>query len=229
MLPRSVTNVDTGILGGTFVPCQAWTTTFYDTKIVGRVNALVGGWGNAGGGFTFIIMLGLYNRLRDDGLSAHKAWRASFAIIPVPILLCVALITLVFGTDHPNGKWADRHKPVTLLTDAQDTSLQPGSQPLSAGDIGRDEKKEEKTVDVAIHTIAAQEVDDHHGHFGTTFSPARRRFAEIFDGSCRTGTDSEGKPKSNLADCERSSTQPVDVATGLGVHESVMAFFASFC
>lgn len=64
-----------GILGATFVPCQAWTTAFYDTGVVGRANALAGGWGNSGGGFTFIIMVGLYNKLRRDGLSPHSAWR----------------------------------------------------------------------------------------------------------------------------------------------------------
>ena len=34
-----------GILGGTFVPCQAWTSAFFDTSCVGTANALVGGWG----------------------------------------------------------------------------------------------------------------------------------------------------------------------------------------
>ena len=37
-----------GILGGTFVPCQAWTSCFFDKNIVGTANALVGGWGNMG-------------------------------------------------------------------------------------------------------------------------------------------------------------------------------------
>jgi NNP family nitrate/nitrite transporter-like MFS transporter len=41
-----------GILGGTFVPCQVWTTGFYDKNVVGTANALVGGWGNSGGGIT---------------------------------------------------------------------------------------------------------------------------------------------------------------------------------
>lgn len=67
----------TGILGATFVPCQAWTTAFFDKRIVGRANALVGGWGNSGGGFTFIIMVALYNKLRSDGLSQHSAWRGA--------------------------------------------------------------------------------------------------------------------------------------------------------
>ena len=38
-----------GLLGGTFVPCQAWTTVFFDKKVVGLANALVGGGGNSGG------------------------------------------------------------------------------------------------------------------------------------------------------------------------------------
>ncbi|KAH9836835.1 major facilitator superfamily domain-containing protein [Rhodofomes roseus] len=97
-----------GILGGTFVPCQAWTSTFFDKRVVGRANAIAGGWGNSGGGFTFIIMLAVYDRLIRDGLAKHVAWRASFAIVPVPVLLTVAALTLIFGTDHPNGKWEDR-------------------------------------------------------------------------------------------------------------------------
>lgn len=41
-----------GILGGTFVPCQVWSTGFFDKNVVGTANALVGGWGNSGGGIT---------------------------------------------------------------------------------------------------------------------------------------------------------------------------------
>ena len=37
-----------GILGATFVPCQAWTSAFFDTSCVGRANALVAGWGEFG-------------------------------------------------------------------------------------------------------------------------------------------------------------------------------------
>jgi NNP family nitrate/nitrite transporter-like MFS transporter len=98
-----------GILGGTFVPCQAWTTAFFDKSVVGSANALVGGWGNSGGGFTFLIMIALYDRLLKDGLSSHSAWRAAFAIVPVPALLFTALLVWVFGTDSPAGSWADRH------------------------------------------------------------------------------------------------------------------------
>jgi len=106
-----------GILGATFVPCQAWTTAFYDKSVVGSANALVGGWGNMGGGVTFVVMVSLYDRLRHDGLSQHVAWRAAFAIVPVPILLITAALVLLFGTDHPAGKWNQRHTlPATALS-----------------------------------------------------------------------------------------------------------------
>jgi len=105
-----------GILGGTFVPCQVWTTTFFDKNVVGTANALVGGWGNMGGGVTFVVQIALFNRLLKDGLSSHSAWRAAFAIVPVPILFIVAALTLIFGTDCPAGQWSARHTlPATAL------------------------------------------------------------------------------------------------------------------
>lgn len=41
-----------GVLGGSFVPCQVWSTGFFDKNVVGTANALAGGWGNSGGGIT---------------------------------------------------------------------------------------------------------------------------------------------------------------------------------
>ncbi|CUA70757.1 Nitrate transporter [Rhizoctonia solani] len=99
-----------GILGGTFVPCQAWTTAFFDKNVVGTANALVGGWGNMGGGITFIIMVSLFQQLIHAGLNDHIAWRIAFVVVPVPVLLSVAALTMVFGWDHPAGRWEDRHK-----------------------------------------------------------------------------------------------------------------------
>ena len=36
-----------GVLGATFVPCEAWTSAFFDKNCVGLANALVGGWGQS--------------------------------------------------------------------------------------------------------------------------------------------------------------------------------------
>ena len=39
-----------GMAGGTFVMCQYWTSRMFTKSVVGTANALVGGWGNLGGG-----------------------------------------------------------------------------------------------------------------------------------------------------------------------------------
>lgn len=55
-------------------------------------------------------MISLYSSLVNSrGLSSAVAWRTSFAVVPVPILLFVAFITLWYGTDCPAGAWSARH------------------------------------------------------------------------------------------------------------------------
>lgn len=46
-----------GILGGSFVPCQVWSTGFFDKNVVGTANSLTAGWGNSGGGITYVSSL----------------------------------------------------------------------------------------------------------------------------------------------------------------------------
>ncbi|SJX64096.1 related to nitrate transporter [Sporisorium reilianum f. sp. reilianum] len=98
------------ILGATFVTCQAWCSTFYDKSVVGTANAFSGGWGNMGGGVTIAAMIGLFERYRAAGYSPHLSWRLCFPTMPVPCLLLVAGMILLFGKDHPAGKWSQRHQ-----------------------------------------------------------------------------------------------------------------------
>jgi NNP family nitrate/nitrite transporter-like MFS transporter len=146
-----------GILGGTFVPCQAWTTAFFDKNCVGTANALVGGWGNMGGGATFAIMVALYSGLRDDGLSQHSAWRASFAIVPVPILLFVAALTLIYGQDHPAGKWSQRHMlpAYSITVEAGHAVYVDHDHKLPAEDISDDKEKDVERGDVQVYKVGA--------------------------------------------------------------------------
>ena len=44
-----------GILGGSFIPCQVWTTGYYDKSVVGTANSLTAGLGNAGSGVTYFV------------------------------------------------------------------------------------------------------------------------------------------------------------------------------
>ena len=98
-----------GILGGSFVPCQVWSTGFFDKNIVGTANAFTGGWGNAGGGITYFLMPAIFDSLiTTRGLSAHAAWRVAF-IVPFIVICTVAIAMLLICPDTPTGKWSERH------------------------------------------------------------------------------------------------------------------------
>ncbi|KAF8599086.1 putative high affinity nitrate transporter protein 2 [Ceratobasidium sp. AG-I] len=147
-----------GILGGTFVPCQAWTTAFFDKNVVGTANALVGGWGNMGGGITFIIMVSLFQQLVHSGLSDHVAWRVAFVAVPVPVLLTVAALTLIFGWDHPAGKWEDRHKlPAQSIVPGHGHGGVTRNIPQSPESDEKDFEKEKEKDDGV--NVQVQEVD----------------------------------------------------------------------
>jgi NNP family nitrate/nitrite transporter-like MFS transporter len=96
-----------GILGGSFVPCQVWTTGFFDKNVVGTANALAGGLGNLGGGITYFVMPAVYKALVSDGLSTSKAWRVSF-VVPGILIVFVAVCLVALCEDTPTGKWNER-------------------------------------------------------------------------------------------------------------------------
>ncbi|EXJ72522.1 MFS transporter, NNP family, nitrate/nitrite transporter [Cladophialophora psammophila CBS 110553] len=98
-----------GILGGSFVPCQVWSTGFFDKNVVGTANAFTAGFGNAGGGVTYFLMPSIYDSLLGDGLTPHTAWRVAF-VVPGIVILAVAVGLLVLCQDTPIGKWSDRHR-----------------------------------------------------------------------------------------------------------------------
>lgn len=98
-----------GILGGSFVPCQVWSTGFFDKNVVGTANSLTGGWGNAGGGITYFVMPAIFDSLvNHQGLTAHVAWRVSF-VVPFILITAIAIAMLILCPDTPTGKWSERH------------------------------------------------------------------------------------------------------------------------
>jgi len=159
-----------GILGGTFVPCQVWTTGFFDRNVVGTANALVGGWGNSGGGITYFVMPAIYDSLKaDQGLSSHVAWRVSF-IVPFIMITACALGLLLLTDDTPTGKWSERGATVVSSADqtvSHHASVVPTTgalddKPATTGSISSsDEKKQEKpTSDVESGRGDVQAVDE---------------------------------------------------------------------
>ncbi|KAM7193502.1 putative nitrate transporter [Rhypophila sp. PSN 637] len=97
-----------GILGGTFVPCQVWSTGFFDKNVVGTANALTGGFGNAGGGLTYFIMPAVYDSFVSRGHSSGQAWRLTF-LVPLVMVILSGVSLLALCPDTPTGKWSERH------------------------------------------------------------------------------------------------------------------------
>ncbi|KAK4621484.1 Nitrate transporter [Fulvia fulva] len=122
-----------GILGGTFVPCQVWSTGFFDKNVVGSSNALIGGWGNAGGGITYFLMPLIYDSLKSDqGLSSHVAWRVAF-IVPFILIVSTALGMLLLCDDTPTGKWSERHDNAQRLAHSAQAAVVSSPEHASSG------------------------------------------------------------------------------------------------
>lgn len=101
-----------GILGGTFVPCQVWTTGFFDKNVIGTANALTAGWGNAGGGITYFVMPAIFDSLvANQNLTPHVAWRVAF-VVPFILITSIAAGMLLLCDDCPSGSWSTRQTAV---------------------------------------------------------------------------------------------------------------------
>ena len=110
-----------GILGGSLIPCQVWTTGFFDKNIVGTANSLAAGFGNAGGGVTYFVMPAIYNSLvRRQNLSPHSAWRVSF-VVPFILITATALVMVISCPDTPTGKWSSRVRDTKRHLDMRET------------------------------------------------------------------------------------------------------------
>ena len=90
------------------MPCQVWTTAFFDKNVVGSANALTAGFGNAGGGVTYFLMPAIFDSLvKHQHLSDHVAWRVTF-VVPFLAIVSTAIGMMLFCPDTPRGKWSDR-------------------------------------------------------------------------------------------------------------------------
>jgi NNP family nitrate/nitrite transporter-like MFS transporter len=100
-----------GIAGGTFVMCQYWTSRMFTKDVVGTANALVGGWGNLGGGVTQLVMGSLMFPLfkiffNDD---SEKAWR-TVCVVPAVVAFSSGVIMYFISDDAPKGNYGELKK-----------------------------------------------------------------------------------------------------------------------
>lgn len=91
--------------------CQYWTSRMFTREVVGTANALVGGWGNLGGGVTHLFMgsamFPLF-KIFFDG-DADKAWRTCF-VVPAFIAFAVGVMIYFISDDAPKGNYTDLKK-----------------------------------------------------------------------------------------------------------------------
>lgn len=115
-----------GILGGSFIPCQVWTTGFFDKNVVGTANSFAAGFGNAGSGVTYFLMPAIFNSLiHRQHLTDHVAWRVAF-VIPFLLITFTALIMILTCPDTPTGTWSSRARDVQRHLDTRDTFFATG-------------------------------------------------------------------------------------------------------
>jgi NNP family nitrate/nitrite transporter-like MFS transporter len=115
-----------GLGGSTFVMCQFWTSRMFTKEVVGTANALVGGWGNLGGGVTQLIMGSVLFPLFKRGMDANMAWR-TVCIVPAFVGICVGLSVLKISDDAPKGNYKEMKKNGTMAEVSAAASFRAGA------------------------------------------------------------------------------------------------------
>ena len=110
------------------------TSRMFTKKVVGTANALVGGWGNLGGGVTQIVMgsalFPLFKNFAFKGLepeaAATKAWR-TVCVIPAIVAAGSGILTYFISDDAPKGNYAEMKKNGTMQEVSAAASFRSGA------------------------------------------------------------------------------------------------------
>jgi NNP family nitrate/nitrite transporter-like MFS transporter len=121
-----------GCAGSSFVMCQCWATRMFTKEIVGTANALVGGWGNVGGGVTQIVMgTALFPLFRDVVYAdaedpSESAWRI-VCVIPAIVAFSTGVLVIMTSEDCPEGNYKQLIKEGRMQAVSASASLRQGA------------------------------------------------------------------------------------------------------
>jgi MFS transporter, NNP family, nitrate/nitrite transporter len=124
-----------GVVGGSFVMCQYWSTRMFAKNIVGTANAVTAGWGNLGGGVTQLVVGSVFfpmmkNIFGDDELKEEKAWR-TVCVIPAVITVCLAIFMVLCTDDAPKGNYWEMKRQGTMPEVSAAVSFRQGALNLN--------------------------------------------------------------------------------------------------
>ena len=108
--------------------CQYWTSRMFTKDVVGTANALVGGWGNLGGGVTQLVMgsalFPLFKVIYDG--DAEKAWR-TVSVIPAVVAFGTGIAVYFISDDAPKGNYKEMQAHGTMAQVSAAASFRQGA------------------------------------------------------------------------------------------------------
>jgi len=119
-----------GLIGGSFVLTQLWTTLMFHSNVVGLANATTAGWGNLGGGAALVVIGQCFVGFKRAGLDNSTAWRACLAWPPIVVFL-TGIAVYFLSDDCPYGNYTELKKRKSEEQKVDDGGGDPTAEPAS--------------------------------------------------------------------------------------------------